>query len=75
MSVEGPGVSPTGAAFGADLGGSSKHKNEITLGYAEKGSSSTAFVRGLVGPKSRANAIRGHGVTGGDRKREMKFIF
>lgn len=57
MSAEGQGVSPTGAASGADLGGSSKHSTESTEGRAEKGSSSTAFERGLVDPKSPANAF------------------
>ena len=32
MSAEGQGVSPTGAAFGADLGGSSKHSFKSTEG-------------------------------------------
>ena len=50
-------MSLTGAAFGADLGGSSKHSVESTEDRAEKGSSSTAFERGLVGPKPPANAL------------------
>ena len=58
MCGEGLGVSPTGAAFGADLGGSSKHSVESAEGLSEKGSSSTAFERGLVGPKPPANAFR-----------------
>lgn len=32
MSAEGTGANPTGAASGADLGGSSKHSNETLEG-------------------------------------------
>lgn len=56
MSVEVQGVSPNGAASGADLGSSSKHSFGTEEDLMEKGSSSTAFVRGLVGPKPAANA-------------------
>ena len=57
VSVEGFGVSRSGAATGADLGGSSKHSIKALqlLTDAEKGSTTTAIGRGLVGPKPRDN--------------------
>ena len=57
VCVEGFGVSRSGAATGADLGGSSKHSIKALqlLTDAEKGSTTTAIGRGLVGPKPRDN--------------------
>ena len=57
VSVEAFGVSRCGAAPGADLGGSSKHSIKALqlLTDAEKGSTTTAIGRGLVGPKPRDN--------------------
>lgn len=53
-------MSSNGAAFGADLGSSSKHSFEKHInsdeGRAEKVSSSTAVERGLVDPKPKARA-------------------
>ena len=63
------------AAFGADLGCSSKHSAEtdrsavaIPRAGAEKGFSSTAFERELVDPKPMANALFVHSVSYGWRK-------
>ena len=54
-------VSRDGAAFGADLGSSSKHSFEKHVysdeDRAEKGSSSTAVERGLIDPKPKARAF------------------